>query len=1109
MASTDDRMGATVRQMLDFLSANRMLSPDELSLLRAAWTGSKLDADAGEFARLLVEAGKLTKYQAAAAYMNQARSVAVGEYLLLDRIGGGGVGTVYKARRHDGDSPVALKVLNSASARWKDAVKRFRREAEAAIRLDHPDIARAFEAGEADGRLYLVMELLDGVDLSTYLRKKGPPSVEQAVEWILSAARGLAYAHAQGIIHRDIKPGNLFLTKRKQVKVLDLGLARMLDAPNDNDDLTRTGQVMGTVDYMAPEQALNTRQADARADIYSLGCTFYRLVTGENPFGGETLVEKVLAHREQPVPSLRDKNKAVPPSTDAVFRRMLAKNPADRFQTMDDVADALGRSLSEPSVQLAQPPAPVAAHDASPAASSAANSLANSPAAGAAPPRAMPIAWALPANPADARSLRRLPFAVYVAAALALLAIATTAVRLILGPPPEPLPADGVAQQAGSASAPSATGTATATGSPPSPASGITAPTPSSSAAAPSPTPTGTPPAGTPTVTAQPSAPMPAAPPAIGRKHPVPNADALTDAILALRNEFRADYSKATAASEIVLLAGTLLKRADTPALDPLRRFALLTEARDWSLQAADMEKADEAARRAEADYELDRLDWLADGVTAAADLLKPGPIAKQLTGEAWLKIDEAVAAQKMAQAEHLVRAAAAAAAKSLDASLERLVTERVSMVVKGRVTQEAAFRMRDRLADHPDDPTANTVWGRYLCFVRNDWEQGLTHLANGDDLELRNAARDGFPVPDDVAGLVAVGDLWSSRAESATDASSKADYRRGAVYWYRLAFDRAVEPSRPTTRTSFVDGRRQVEFIAGHNLSRPKLKSKVDEAQQLVDLITEYSPSLPTYLQIPISKDSPIDLRLIPPGTFLMGSPAGEAERRPEETQHPVLLTRPFYLGVTEVTEAQWRSLVGTVLQFDAGEPRLPANLLSRESRETFFEKLNKSPFGTYLRFRLPTEAEWEYAARAGTTTPYYWGAYKRYSFANDSNKGPKRVGGRRPNAWGLYDVSGNVFEICADAYDPAFYGRGLVIDPFATPSSTASPLVVRGGGSDSSTDRLRSAYRQAQPSGLGPPQCGVRIACDVIGTISPEVVAKVLPNFSLAGEIFSADID
>jgi uncharacterized protein (TIGR03067 family) len=299
--------------------------------------------DSEELARELVRQKKLTKFQAGEAYKGKAKSLVLGNYTLLDKIGAGGMGQVFKAEHRRMKRIVAVKMLPTAMMKNPAVVARFEREVTAAARLNHPNIVTAFDADNVNGVHLLIMEYVEGSDLSAIVKKDGPLPLDQAVNYILQTAQGLQAAHAEGIVHRDIKPANLLLDKKGTVKILDMGLARVGGSAPGQADLTSTGAVMGTVDYMAPEQALNTKSADARADIYSLGCSLFYLLTGKAAYGGDSLMAKLLAHRDEPIPSLRALRPDVSDQLEEIFFRMVAKGVEERYQTVSEVIADLMR----------------------------------------------------------------------------------------------------------------------------------------------------------------------------------------------------------------------------------------------------------------------------------------------------------------------------------------------------------------------------------------------------------------------------------------------------------------------------------------------------------------------------------------------------------------------------------------------------------------------------------------------------------------------------------------------------------------------------------------------------------------------------------------------
>jgi serine/threonine protein kinase len=273
----------------------------------------------------------------------------LGPYRLLEKVGRGGAGNVYKARHTALERVVALKLLAEEQSDDPILISRFRREMRIVGQLNHPNIVRPTDAGQIKGIYYLAMDFVEGIDLYGLVRALGPLPIPDACELARQAALGLQHAHEHGLVHRDVKPPNLMLDLAGMVKILDLGIARSTSAHTEEEGLTIHGQVMGTVDFVAPEQAADAASADIRADIYGLGCTLFYLVAGRPPFSGPnyaSMANKLVGHKLDPAPAIRSLRPEAPAALEMVLRRMLAKEPADRYATPAEVAAAL-EPLSE------------------------------------------------------------------------------------------------------------------------------------------------------------------------------------------------------------------------------------------------------------------------------------------------------------------------------------------------------------------------------------------------------------------------------------------------------------------------------------------------------------------------------------------------------------------------------------------------------------------------------------------------------------------------------------------------------------------------------------------------------------------------------------------
>lgn len=320
----DDASRAFVRRSL---SAG-VVTLEEVKTVVASLLAGSPEFSPQRLADGLVGAGILTKWQANKLLAGKSKGFFLGTYKLLRPLGKGGMGMVYLGEHHVMKRQMALKILPSNALQDARRIERFKEEARASAQLDHSNIVRAYDFNESGGKLYIVMEYVDGIDLHQAVARDGVMAISAALDAMYQAASGLAHAHERGIIHRDIKPSNLMLRSDGVVKVSDMGLARIGWGAADGDGDKR--RLTGTADFVAPEQALNSKTVDARADIYSLGCTFYFLLTARPPYQGQNVAQRLAKHQTASIPDVRTIRSEVPAPIAQLISRMLAKKPADR-----------------------------------------------------------------------------------------------------------------------------------------------------------------------------------------------------------------------------------------------------------------------------------------------------------------------------------------------------------------------------------------------------------------------------------------------------------------------------------------------------------------------------------------------------------------------------------------------------------------------------------------------------------------------------------------------------------------------------------------------------------------------------------------------------------
>jgi len=334
---------STVNEFLSALEKSKLLGSEQLI---AAQRLAGESPDAAALAKILVRENLVSRWQAGTLLgLGQRAQLRLGKYKLIQRLGKGGMGTVFLAEHVTMNRRVALKIVPRSIAEDRASLDRFFAEARAIAALDHPNIVRAYSVDNEMDRYFIVMEFVDGQDLQRIVEINGPLDFEHAADYIRQAAEGLAHAHAHNLVHCDIKPANLLVNHQGVIKILDLGLAR-LNQSDEPRGASAGEPAFGTVDYMAPEQALGTANFDHRADIYSLGCTLYFLLTGHPPFPEGTLAQRIVKHQTQEPRDILLERPNTPPKLVKICKQMMGKEPESRYQSIQEVSAALAPWLN-------------------------------------------------------------------------------------------------------------------------------------------------------------------------------------------------------------------------------------------------------------------------------------------------------------------------------------------------------------------------------------------------------------------------------------------------------------------------------------------------------------------------------------------------------------------------------------------------------------------------------------------------------------------------------------------------------------------------------------------------------------------------------------------
>ena len=959
-------MPVALETFLSQLSSSGIVPEEKLKVVVSKKTSF---ANGEALARDMIKSRLLTKYQAEQILGGKGKSLTMGKYQLLEKIGAGGMGQVYKAFHSGTERIVAIKVILGKGKIDPAVIKRFEREVKAAAKLVHSNIITVFDADQADGRIFMVMEYIKGDDLGELLRKKGQLSVSETVNYILQAARGLKYAHDQGVIHRDIKPGNILVDSSGNVKIVDMGLAKIEIKGNEEElsKLTADLSVMGTIDYMSPEQAESTKDVDSRADIYSLGATLYYLLMGEVLYPGKTIIQKILSHRESPIPSIRMNRPDVPLSLDLIFAKMVAKNVEDRYSSMAEIISALSRIEVEGGVsrigtedkltvqfERGSYPETIDDKDFKTIVSEKLNKE----------------TWMHVTGKTVAyiSGIFRKTNNHKVLAATGIIGFVLLVLMLLMKPGTNVNPKPNELLK-----------------------KGLSSP-------------------GTPS------------------------------------KEEVEDLGKGIKLDLVLIPAGKF-KMNNTHEVTLTKPFYMgqyeVTQ-EQWESVMGDNPSSTKGAR-----FPVTNVSW-----EDCQDFIKK--LNAKSNGGYRLPTE--------AEWEYACRAGTSTAY-----SFGYSLTKSDANIEGGSIKEVGSYKPN--------------LFGLYDMHG-NVWE--WCEDSYGDYPAVGVTDPKG---PAMGGNRVLRGGSFEGNKGSARSSTRHGSQPGSDVFGFRLArsVDNKVEVVPPVLKPDPA----AIMPATGNLLGSPFSEAKAKEVQKSV------AKSLQKEVEekADLGKGTTLEMVLIPAGKFKMGSPASEKNRSDNETQHEVTLTKPFYMGKYEVTQEQWESVMGDNPSSTKGA-KLPVTGVSWKDCQGFIEKLNAKTSGGYRR---PTEAEWEYACRAGTTTAYSFGDVLTKSDANCNESGGriKEVGSYKPNAFGLYDMHGNVWEWCEDSYGD--YPAGSAIDPKGP--ATGGSRVARGGSFNYGVSHARSSNRGLNSPTARSDDGGFRLArsVDIKAAVAPAIPnpkpAEVMP--------------